>query len=112
MNAFDFSLWATTFVAMTFLDIAWVGYNRATAHDRTLAAIAWAAVLAGLGGVTTHAIAEGLIYVTATVAGAVIGTGTGLQLDRWLERRQPAKREPFEVTSIARVRVQEDERPS
>lgn len=81
------SIWALAFASMTVLDLAWVGYNRATAQGRTVAACLWAAVLAGLSGVNTLAILADPLYLSATICGAVVGTGAGLSLSKWLERR-------------------------
>lgn len=82
------SIWLLAFASMTVLDLAWVGYNRATAQGRTVAACLWAAVLAGLSGVNTLAILADPLYLSATVCGAVVGTGAGLRLSQWLERKK------------------------
>lgn len=79
-------IWFIAFANMACLDIAWVGYNRATAQGRMLPSGLWAMVLAALSGVNAIAAVENPLYLTATAAGAFVGTVAGLLLARRLER--------------------------
>lgn len=62
------------FVAMTFGDFAWTRYIQSVAEKQRVAACWWAAVLAGIGGITTLAIQESAVNILFTVTGAAVGT--------------------------------------
>ena len=86
------------FLAMTILDLAWVGYNRATAQGRRRAAQLWAVALAVLSGLNALAIVSEPTALFATAAGAFCGTGWGLDLAAWLER--PKSEGPIPAAEI------------
>lgn len=83
------------FVNMAALDLAWVGYNRATAQGRKAWGVAWAMVLALLGGVNAIAVVGDAWNLLGTVLGAGVGTTLGLYVVPWLERRGVPKLAPL-----------------
>jgi hypothetical protein len=76
---------ALAFLAMTILDAAWVGYNRATAQGRRMAASIWAVFLAALSGLNALAIVSDPWALCGTAGGALVGTLLGFKITDWVE---------------------------
>lgn len=66
--------WFIAFFAMVFLDISWVLYMRAAGKNNPTSAAFWAAVLHGFGAISILAYVDDHRYLTATMAGTIIGT--------------------------------------
>jgi hypothetical protein len=77
---------ALAFLAMTILDAAWVGYNRATAQGKRAAASVWAVGLAMLSGLNALVIVSDPWALFGTGGGALVGTLLGFKITDWLER--------------------------
>lgn len=82
------------FLAMTALDLAWVGYNRATAQGRRGTASSWAVILAALSGLNALAIVSEPLALFATAAGAFVGTDLGMRLAVRIERNNDESKAP------------------
>lgn len=90
-------IYLLAFLAMTTLDVAWVGYNRTVARGHRAHARLWAVLLVALGGLNTLAIVSDPWALFATAAGAFFGTDLGLRLAERLERDDPDAPIPYRL---------------
>lgn len=88
---------ALAFLAMTILDAAWVGYNRATAQGKRGAASIWAVALAALSGLNALAIVSDPWALFGTAGGALVGTLLGFKITDWVER---PRKSPIQLTDM------------
>jgi hypothetical protein len=88
MGAMTLHTWLLAFSAMALLDVAWVQYMRSANEHRPAPAAIWAGLIHGFGAVAAISYIGDHRYLTATMAGTVLGTFAIV----WRNRRRDAAR--------------------
>lgn len=70
----DLTIWIIAFASMAALDVAWVLYLRAAAHDQPVRAAVWAAGIHGFSAVSVLTYTNDHRYLSATMLGTILGT--------------------------------------